>query len=397
MPSNELNFDTTIPATRVGKLYNYIQIPEFSYTGIMWKDVSEAIIQFNYSLTNNFILRKIPAKPTGVNFNICIRYRVGETVYRYKLWDNLEEVMPNIEKYTGQLIKKNCVVEIWTLANQETISLASPLNLETSIRTLPASLIDLSDVENVESSLVSDLGLQTLVPALPTTGLYGRYSQDDVVVSGFNSVDQWNDSSGNNRHLVSAGTSKPSNNPGYVEFAGDDYLAYNVGQPFSMLGMYLVSKQSLNPPLAYILKNSATNFETLVDFPDQRFKIVKSDGSDFVYLQPTLNQLQVFWLRYDEATNKNYGGIDNLFASSEEGTFVGDDQATMAYLSLGDLDAVAAADMKVYELLVYNSPITEAQHIQILQYLANKFNPEPVFVLSNSWDTTGDVAWLDNA
>jgi len=82
----------------------YITLPVLADTAYTWNGASEIIAQYDYSAPNNFTLKEYPtAAPTGVNYVLCIRYRIGGTVYRYKLWQNIGEVL-NVPLYNGVLI-----------------------------------------------------------------------------------------------------------------------------------------------------------------------------------------------------------------------------------------------------------------------------------------------------
>ena len=51
---------------------------------------SQRITQWNYASTNNFVLTELPEPPVDSDFCLCIAYRVGDDVYRYKLWEGIE-------------------------------------------------------------------------------------------------------------------------------------------------------------------------------------------------------------------------------------------------------------------------------------------------------------------
>lgn len=401
MPANELNFDTTIPATRVGKLYNYIQIPEFSYTGIIWKGVSEIVVQFNYSLTNNFILRRYPVKPVGVNFNICIKYRVGMTVFRYKLWEGLDEVMPNIPKYTGQLIKKNCVVEIWTVGGLETVSLDAVINLETSILTLPASLTDLSDVENTDPSAAVVQQIAYTAPTVPTTALWGHYKADSGVTAG-SLVELWSNSDSQNPlHNFSAiGALRPQHvvNGGginsYIEFTNQGQVLINSQNP-DIHSYYLVAKVFYNVVGGSILRfdsgdvdGTTRNYDgTRINIKEASLDNLLTPGAGFIIIYRRFGEDEIV-----------YVGLSTFDGASSAEIATSGGPTTSTLFTIGDPNEIDTIDMQVKELLVYDAITTNQQHQQILAYLANRYNfiDYRFHSLVLPQLSAQDVAWLDN-
>lgn len=176
-----LNFGTIRPAPIAEWLNSFVALPVFSYEGIPWKGASEIVTQFNYTATKNFTIRELPTPPANVNFCLVIRYRVGLTSYRYKLWAGVEEVL-NENLYNGEVIKKNFVLEIWTTQNNTSVSLDEAINIKTSIRKIPDTYADLSEyadntvVEEAASQYASPLG-QTVIP---TTGLLAHYKNEGI-------------------------------------------------------------------------------------------------------------------------------------------------------------------------------------------------------------------------
>src|SRR5688572_18229142 len=106
------------PFHAVNKLRTYVQLPVFE-VATEWLGYSELVQQYNFSASKSFYLKNRPAKPLGVNYLLCIKYRIGETVYRYKLWSNVGEVTLNeVPLYTNQLILPNFVLEVWSTTDE---------------------------------------------------------------------------------------------------------------------------------------------------------------------------------------------------------------------------------------------------------------------------------------
>lgn len=91
--------------------------------------------KFNFTSPNNFSLTSFPGKPeVNGGYVLCIAYREDDIVYRYRLWtpyDSVEDInelydIPSdkifFPLYTGQVIKKNFTIEIWSTGNNTFIS-----------------------------------------------------------------------------------------------------------------------------------------------------------------------------------------------------------------------------------------------------------------------------------
>ncbi len=126
-------WDSITPVVDISRSQQgYIQLPVFAVTGLTWAGSSYIGVQFDFTLPANFSIPRLPVKPVGVNFILCIKWRVGTTVYRYKLWDHNDGLL-YVPLYSGQRIGKNCVLECWTISSSTTISLTTPLTIYTSL------------------------------------------------------------------------------------------------------------------------------------------------------------------------------------------------------------------------------------------------------------------------
>lgn len=132
------------PLTLVDKIRTYVQLPIFAYAPD-WKGYSELVTQFNFSASKNFYLKNRPAKPSGVDYLLCIKYRVGQTVYRYKLWQHAGATgMDEVPLYMSQVIKKNFVLEVWSTG--VTATQTEAINIITSVVQIPTDISNLADV-----------------------------------------------------------------------------------------------------------------------------------------------------------------------------------------------------------------------------------------------------------
>jgi len=159
------------PFTPITKLRTYVQLPAFD-VAVDWLGYSELVYQYNFSASQSFYLKNRPAKPLGVNYLLCIKYRVGETVYRYKLWGDVGEVeMDEVPLYTNQLILPNFVLEIWSTEDQTDAVQETAINLITSVVEMPTTISDLDDVALAVGASFEDYE-QTAEAETPTSNFY---------------------------------------------------------------------------------------------------------------------------------------------------------------------------------------------------------------------------------
>ncbi len=125
-------WDSVAPSVPLSPQQGYITLPIFEIDNLLWAGASYVSIQFDYTVASNISLIPVPVKPGGLNFILCVKWRVGTTVYRYKLWDHNDGLL-YVPLYTGQRVGKNFVLEVWTISSSETVSLSSPVNFYTSL------------------------------------------------------------------------------------------------------------------------------------------------------------------------------------------------------------------------------------------------------------------------
>jgi len=144
------------------------------------------VFQYGYSFAQNFYIAK---KPLFIQFldelkncDLCIRYRIDDTAYRYQLnaFNTGQSGLPlNLNfapLYTNQLIKKNFVIECWVQFDTpgvfdtvEINNLESSLGFrfETSLRQEP-STSDQLEVIGSASTFIQDELYVTLPEDIPT-------------------------------------------------------------------------------------------------------------------------------------------------------------------------------------------------------------------------------------
>lgn len=117
----------------LGRIQRFITLPAFSVNNT-WLGYSDIVAAFNFEGPNNFSLRSLKELPINPNYMLCIMWIDSEqNVHRYSLWSNVGEVMFfDITSYTGQLIKKNFRLEVWS-TNNATIEQSTPITFYTSV------------------------------------------------------------------------------------------------------------------------------------------------------------------------------------------------------------------------------------------------------------------------
>ena len=164
------------PAGVARKARAYIDLPAFSYTAQGTAgDASVIVAQYNFSASSDFYLATRPAKPAGVTYGLCIRWRVGDTVYRYKLWEdedfNLTDV---VQLYNRQRVRANFVLEIWNFPGTASVQ-GSTIRMITSVRTMPTDLRTVADYALAVGAEYIDAGI-SLGFTLPS-GATHRWSE----------------------------------------------------------------------------------------------------------------------------------------------------------------------------------------------------------------------------
>jgi len=140
------------------KQTSYLQIPVFSFTNPrVWQDASIIIAQYNFTTSQNFTIDKnMVVAPEDSNFVLCVKYRVGNTVYRYKFW-NLDSDTINFPLYNGEIVKKNCTFEVWSTSGSTTVDNPSIITILISVLRDKTLITDSDSYENNVGVVTSDL------------------------------------------------------------------------------------------------------------------------------------------------------------------------------------------------------------------------------------------------
>ncbi len=199
-----------VPAGEARAAKAFIDLPAFSYAALGAAGAASIVVaQFNFSASRAFYLVTLPTKPVGVNFGLCIRYRVGDEVFRYKLWEDPAFILANTPLYNRHLIKKNFVLEVWNFAGVQS-SNAALLRMITSVRSIPTDFRELADYALAVGAEFLQLNSLT-VTSSSAVGLLADYSANATQCQfdfSSNRVSQIADLSGNGRNLLQSVDSK---------------------------------------------------------------------------------------------------------------------------------------------------------------------------------------------
>lgn len=144
-------------------VHSQIAVPEFSESGIVWRNYSQLLRQYNFTVEKPFTIRgSLPLLAT--DFLACIRFRVGNKITRYKLWTGVGEVLPSAFLYVNQTIQPNFSIEIWSVTDETTPD-SDGFSIILGIRHDPIDCNDVSDVQEdapifcpVDGAVITDLG-----------------------------------------------------------------------------------------------------------------------------------------------------------------------------------------------------------------------------------------------
>lgn len=285
MPSSlTLDWITKRPAARADRVFSYFTLPAFALTGLTWKGASEIVRQYNYSATKNFSLRNRPVKPTDADFVLCIRYRIGDSVYRYKLWGDDNLVLNGVSLYSGQVIKKNFCLEIWSLNGETTATLDESITLRSGIMQVITDYSDTpADTEDATGSAVSSLNADAVPSLTPSSfGTLRLWLKADAGVTGDPLVTAWDDQSGNGYNLEVAIDSPSYSTTGF----GDKSLPY-IRFPGANEGLINGSVPT-NPWLLYYIAMRVNVWASS--------NFINDSGDRTITFDPTASKIRSAWV-----------------------------------------------------------------------------------------------------
>jgi hypothetical protein len=166
----------------IGRLNKFIVIPTTLTNDFQYP--RQLLFQFNFSLDENFYLLNVDLFKAFQKFMvsggcICIKFRVGATVYRYKLLDHDDSKdWSYFPLYTNQLIRKNFVIEFW--GDAQLVNEYLPRGINQNITLQLSTMYDPSTVEEdpSQTTINSLQTLNDLSVALPENQ---PYLQDNIV------------------------------------------------------------------------------------------------------------------------------------------------------------------------------------------------------------------------
>lgn len=116
----------------IKKIFGYLYLPNHLEPTTGTNQRGFIGFQYNYSLAGDFYLTNYADLMTNAyanifnNCDVCIRYRVGGTVFRYHLGQFFKPFAQDflyVPQYAGEVIKKNFTIEVWV---QYDITVFSP-------------------------------------------------------------------------------------------------------------------------------------------------------------------------------------------------------------------------------------------------------------------------------
>tara|TARA_R110000868_G_scaffold47887_4_gene156379 strand:- start:181 stop:1449 length:1269 start_codon:yes stop_codon:yes gene_type:complete len=411
---------TFVPAGEIRQQRAYVDLPAFSYAAAgSVGDPSIIVAQFNFSASRDFYLLTRPTKPTGVNYGLCIRYRVGETVYRYKLWEDagfrLSSATPS---YAKQLIKKNFVLEVWNFATVAA-SQTTSVRMLSSVRSVPTDYRAIADYALAVGAEFTDFNQTNVAPTTrSTTNLVADYtaniSQCEIDFS--DKVQTMYDQSGNGRHLTqgTAGA-RPAHSLfapptpvltfDTVLFDGiSKYLAWG-GTPPSFAAGWSVYLIGCVKPVwtsdAFLFASGDSLFNGL------GFKTAATSPGLKLAAEPYLSNPTI-----GSVPNNEVGLIEGFYNGSDAfmfgnsflpGTFNGvvagfqeapgyAVSAAPSFWSVGGAVATSFTSLQLARLMIYNTLHNSTQRTLIRQYLEGLYFG--ALTLPLTFNSGG--AWLDN-
>ena len=372
-----VDWQTKTEAPFVQLREGYFSLPAFSLSGLAWAGHSELVRQYNYNASAKFVIVDPPSRPDSPTFLLCVRWRSGETVTRYKLWDDLGQALGLIGApvYDGQVIPKNFVLEIWTIKDQTAPELASPLTITTTIRKLWDDARDVSSYEDDDDPrLVTDYDIQ-----MPSrgTGHSGLYTNSNFVGSVFpTALASWLDESGNGYDL--------DQKAGTVQIPAGPYANWKTEVPvhFSSLGGELAAAVAGSPaPESIYLTFRTDSWVTGDKLVQGSFNVAFQDnagsndirwaGTNFGLDFPLNTDILLFLSFYQILGN--WYCTASSYGDYETSVTIGPVATSKANAVFQIADAGNTMTLEMTEVAVFDSPPAIAVAEAERDYLINKY------------------------
>jgi len=402
---NQTDWLTVRLASAVRMRNSYVELPAFSAVTTNWAGASDIALQYGFSVSSNFTVLTLPEAPADVNFCLCIRYRVGETVYRYKLWEGVGEVLSSVNLYNGELIKKNFVLEVWTIENGTSVVNQAAIPITLSIRAVPSNYRDLSNY-----SAGSGTEVQPLVNSndlnLPSgvTPLYRLDAGSGVTLEPGGDVDYWTDAqngyimqrSGSSFALPTY-TAVDSNIIGKpaVNIIADSFLFESTSNHFTDKIMFAVFKLTTYVSAEQIMKSGANRVQWQTAVPN-RIENKYNGGAQNPLTSLTLGQWYI-GMFYTESLSAGLRPVRMYVEKLDDDNTVSINETinvasalTSNALTLGIL--ANTSQYSIAEMFGYADALTPNQISQVLVYLRSKYHAGMTLPL----EFPVGSPWLDN-
>lgn len=376
------------PARAVGLRRGYIELPAFSKTGLTWKGASEIVQQYNYSASKSFTLPTIPTFPSGVNFALTIKYRVGAEVTRYKIWDS-QGILPQVTQYTNQVIKPNFCLEAWSWESLD--NSLNPLDrlFPSGERKIPTDFRDGSGFYTSADGEEATLGVAMPLPeigdiignwigTLVESGLVGDITPNGNNIVGVNIVKGVDGILGVDNFYSSTGAA----------FTGD--LTFGTGKAWIVAGVLEVKSNLFASQAApYLFVNRTAN-DLEVGWPGLTTKLTQTI-TDF-----SVNYLFLCYVEDAGGGNTDYGFyLYNLQTGAVVGQETGTEAATPTNPT--EIRITGNSDTRIAEIVAVNQTTLDSDSVVeyfITKYITNAGFPE--FDPSSNWlDNSSDTQDVD--
>jgi hypothetical protein len=409
------------PAGVVRNARAYIDLPAFSYSSAGTAgDASVIVAQFNFSASRDFFLATRPVKPTGVTYGLCIKWRVGDVVYRYKLWeDPLFNLTDVVTLYNKQRVRANFVLEVWSFPGTASVQ-GSTIRMITSVRTAPTDFRSIADYALAVGAEFTSFANTNVNPSTRSTdNLVADYSADvgAVEIDLFDKVMTMYDQSGNARHLTQA---VQADRPDYSLFAPptptlayptvifngvNDILEFSTGTPINFqsgYSLYIVGciKGTFSADsFMFASGNGANNglcVKTGTTDPDLKSAVDAFTSSVDINAVPN-NEMGLIE-GFLNLTNIYLFG-NGILPGTNNGVVTGSDEVhgqaliNPTFWSIGGAAATSFCTLQLGRMLLYNTQHNLTQRTAIRQFLEGTYLGKYAFPLTFN---TGS-AWLDNA
>lgn len=137
------------------KVYGYVLISPKTFDCLSWIGASCIGFQLDFAVSRPFTLfdfSPLLLQAHSNTYSLCVRWRYGATVHRYKIHSGDSEVALYAPDYTNQIVPRYWVLEFWTQRDHPQIIIDSAAVLKLSHRYYPNSCHDFAD--RLESSTV---------------------------------------------------------------------------------------------------------------------------------------------------------------------------------------------------------------------------------------------------